>query len=276
MITTLPSAPCSETVDAMAIASGDIQHLRNHITAAPIANYALDLINHNAGGLDELRQHVLSDLSGFVKLAKAIKTEFTNSSQIRMLMEAHLRSVYNSYLEHEILYDLPRLRLIPTSSILSSGISYNYRPHRDTWYGGRQEQINHWMAVSNVTPHSTFFIAPSLFSTVVPNSSSAFDLDKWIREYSQKAELSVQQELRPHPTPFSELSNSLKIPVILQPMSEVIFCGHHVHGSLENKTQHIRVSIDYRVFIPSLASSFPPNIDSSATGDYTKTLVRLQ
>jgi len=47
-----------------------------------------------------------------------------------------------------------------------------------------------------------------------------------------------------------------------------------VHGSSENVSTKVRVSIDYRVSIPSLPLSPPKNIDSLATGNYLDFMTR--
>ena len=127
--------------------------------------------------------------------------------------------------DHQFLYDVPRLRIVPNSNFLSSGISYNYKPHRDTWYGASQDQLNHWMAVSNVTKQSTFYLAPSYFEKPIENNSEIFDLDEWDSKHRKLASKNVGSEERPHPIPLVELAPEDKYEVVIPKGSEIAFSG---------------------------------------------------
>ena len=35
----------------------------------------------------------------------------------------------------DYLFDVPRMRVVPNYDYLHAGVSYAYKPHRDTWYG---------------------------------------------------------------------------------------------------------------------------------------------
>ena len=117
-----------------------------------------------------------SHISSFVQKASDTKTEFTSRSDfkscLREFVGLELRMNPDSFL-----YDKPRLRIIPTSSKLNSGVSYNYKLHRDTWYGAGIDQINIWFPILNVSKERTFGIAPSLFDQYIPNTSQSFDLE---------------------------------------------------------------------------------------------------
>ena len=207
-------------------------------------------------------------LNDFIRRAQATKATFTNHEYTKHLLEEILLVRYSNYLDHTLYYDVPRLRIIPNSKLLNSGISYNYLPHRDTWYGGRQDQINHWLSVRNVSDRATFFIAPSYFGKKVENSSGNFDLDTWDKVSRPAAITSVRAEMRPHPKPVTDIPEDLRVGFDLETGHEVCFSGHHLHGSNENISDDVRVSIDYRVSIPSLGLNPPPNIDNKASGEY--------
>lgn len=207
-------------------------------------------------------------LNDFIRRAQATKTTFTNHDYTKQLLEEILLKRYSNYLDHTLYYDVPRLRIIPNSKLLNSGISYNYLPHRDTWYGGEQDQINHWLSVKNVSDQATFFISPSYFGKKVENTSENFDLDTWDKVFRPVATTSVRTEMRPHPRPLTIIPEDSKVGFDLKTGHEVCFSGHHLHGSNENKSDDVRVSIDYRISIPSLGLSPPANIDNKATGRY--------
>ena len=207
-------------------------------------------------------------LNNFIRRAQATKTTFTNHDYTKQLLEEILLTRYSNYLDHTLYYDVPRLRIIPNSKLLNSGISYNYLPHRDTWYGGEQDQINHWLSVRNVSDRATFFISPSYFGKKVENTSENFDLDTWDKVFRPAAATSVRTEMRPHPKPLTDIPEDSKVGFDLETGHEVCFSGHHLHGSNENKSDDVRVSVDYRISIPSLGLNPPANIDNKANGRY--------
>lgn len=207
-------------------------------------------------------------LNDFIRRTQVVKTTFTNHDYTKQLLEEILFARYSSYLDHTLYYDVPRMRIIPNSKLLNSGISYNYSPHRDTWYGGRQDQINHWLSVRNVSDRATFFISPSYFGKKVENTSENFDLDTWDKAFRPVAAASVRTEMRPHPKPLTDIPEDSKVGFDLKTGYEVCFSGHHLHGSKENKSDDVRVSIDYRISIPSLGLNPPANIDNKARGRY--------
>ena len=214
-----------------------------------------------------------SSIRDFAESARLVKSEFTNSEEVRHLLEKIIFERYKDHSDCRISFDLPRLRIIPNSSILSSGISYNYKPHRDTWYGAQQDQINHWLAVENVTKDSTFFVAPAYFSNPIKNTSGDFNLDEWDSKHRYSASSNIKAENRPHPVPLDRLDQHLLLPAAIPRSHEICFSGHHLHGSLPNKTTKTRMSIDYRVIVPDQDHLYPPNLDSNAHGDYSKYLI---
>ena len=209
----------------------------------------------------------------FVRKASIAKTNFTNDSLTKQLLEDLISLRYKDYHGEPIYYDVPRLRLIPSSDYLKSGISYNYKPHRDTWYGGSQGQINHWISAFNVSKEATFFIAPSYFRKPILNSSCDFDLDVWDQKYRNLASKNINTESRPHPVPLEDVDQATFLGIDIPSGSEICFSGHHLHGSLRNTTQLVRVSIDYRIEV-GLGMPSPHNIDSLAKGDYRKYMFR--
>ena len=214
-----------------------------------------------------------ANLRDFAESARRVKSEFTNSIEVKHLLEKLIFERYKDFSDYRISFDLPRLRIIPNSSILSSGISYNYKPHRDTWYGARQDQINHWIAVKDVTKDSTFFVAPAYFTNPIKNTSCDFNLDEWDSKHRYSASSNIKAENRPHPLPLDPLDHHLLLPAAIPRSHEICFSGHHLHGSLPNTTTKTRMSIDYRVIVSGQDHFCPPNLDSNARGDYSKYLI---
>jgi hypothetical protein len=213
-----------------------------------------------------------SDIASFVKKSTECKSLFTNSSKTKVFMKNLIISRYGDSLASELLFDLPRLRIIPESEVLSAGISYNYQPHRDSWYGAGQDQINHWMAVSNVKKESTFFVSPSYFEQPVINQSDKFDLKDWERNYRDLAAQNITKEERPHPLPLIDIPDQERLSIVIPPAWELAFSGTHLHGSSKSTNKKVRFSIDYRIYQKVNKYNIPENIDNNATGDFREDL----
>jgi len=255
-------------VAPQAIFNGEITTLSQVQETLDLLDYVNQLVKENFGcDISEVKLDSVGQVPEFVKRASATKTAFTDGASTRPLIKKLITARYSPELLPGMLIDPPRLRIIPNSQILNSGISYNYKTHRDTWYGGVQEQINHWMAVANVTANSTMYIAPKYYDTIVDNNSEIFDLDTWDQKYRKQAVNNIKNEARPHPGALIVLPEEEKLPVVLPNGGEIAFSGHHLHGSATNTTSLVRFSLDYRVVLAVGDWQYPNNIDNRATGD---------
>lgn len=261
-------------VSLSSIYRGDLLLFDSESSTQSLRDWCLNCFQESFGASFDITLPVELRKDEFISKATQAKKIFTNDATTKRLLEELVFVRYNKYSDCRLFYDVPRVRIIPNSSYLSSGISYNYKPHRDTWYGGSQRQVNHWISVHNVTKDSTFFIAPSYFGARLENTSDTFDLDKWDQVYRPLTSSNSSKEDRPHPLPVSEIKNSEKIGMVLQEGKEICFSGHHLHGSLENTTPKLRISIDYRVEVFSEDHKPPQNIDSKATGNYLKYMIQ--
>ena len=181
-------------VDTNAILKGNLQLFGPATSSLELTNHALKYVSEAFPNGWQLQKGSDAELAQFIAKAQIAKSSFTNCETTKRILEKLIRVRYENIQAMDIFYDVPRLRIIPNSSLLNSGISYNYRPHRDTWYGGGQEQINHWISVNNVTEDSTFYISPSYFSTKIANNSEKFDLDVWDSTHRKDATNSVRAE----------------------------------------------------------------------------------
>jgi len=265
----------SETVDVQDILNGSISYLTSCIESEHLLNHAKQIVENNFGKNIGDISHKDYQLKDFVEFSTKSKTAFTDGEETQDLMKQLILSRYTDELYPYAIYDKPRIRIIPNSNYLSSGISYNYKPHRDTWYGGTPEQVNHWMPLSNVTRNSTFYLAPDFFNAKLKNNSEVFDLDTWDHKFRKQASSNVKQEDRPHPVPSEEVTENNRYFIVIPIGTEVVFSGHHLHGSGINTTDRVRFSIDYRVVIQKPGYTYPENIDNKATGDLKNYMLKV-
>ena len=268
-----PIISSAHSISLPEIYRGDILFLTTLTENIELADYALSIFQRKFK-FDPIENPLPKNLSKrkFVENAEGVKKEFTNSDFSHQLVRKIIERRYSDYLESKIFFDRPRVRIIPNSKYISSGVSYNYKPHRDTWYGAVQSQVNHWMPVCNVSALSALFLFPSYFSKPVKNHSYRFDLAEWDKVHRPAAAKNIRGENRPHPDPVDILDEHSRLKVVPVPGSDIAFSGQHLHGSAPNSSDFIRVSIDFRVVVNHHEHQPPSNIDSQATGDYISTL----
>jgi hypothetical protein len=74
--------------------------------------------------------------------------------------------------------------------------------------------------------------------------------------------------------PESEIPNQAKNAFALDKGQEICFSGHHLHGSLDNITEKVRVSIDFRIEVATGKCHPPSNIDNESSGNYLKYMIK--
>src|SRR6266850_6691993 len=96
-------------------------------------------------------------------------------------------------------FDVPRLRTSTHGGYLSSGISYAFHPHRDTWYSAPFCQINWWLPVYEITRENCMAFHPRYFSRTVRNTSSTYNYQEWNRTSRFNAAQQIGADTRPQP-----------------------------------------------------------------------------
>jgi hypothetical protein len=272
----MPSIIQADSVIMPNIYQGSLLFLPPSHLSQELCNFAENMIEEVfESKISEIKTDGSTNIQSFIGKAKKCKSTFTNDNQTIKLLKALILDRYKLYENENLIFDVPRLRIVPNSSFLSSGISYNYKPHRDTWYGAGQDQINHWMTLANATENSTFYIAPSYFGREINNNSEIFDLDEWDLKYRKLAESNILTEDRPHPVPLADLNMSDRYNIVIPRGSEVVFSGQHLHGSGQNTNSLVRFSIDYRVCLKETKHLLPLNVDCRAVGDYKKYMLSV-
>src|SRR5690606_24166935 len=124
-------------------------------------------------GPDPEKAQFSLDIDSFIRIVGPLKSRFTNDLTTKKLVKNILEDfgcdLDNTY------FDVPRLRVVPHGDYLSSGVSYAYKAHRDTWYSSPACQVNWWMPVFDVTSSRAMSFFPEYWSRPLKNSSGGFD-----------------------------------------------------------------------------------------------------
>ena len=211
----------------------------------------------------------------FVKIITPLKKEFTNGLDTKKLLRQLLLTL--GFDKERTYFDVPRLRVAPADHYLSAGVSYAYKPHRDTWYAAPDAQINFWMPVFEISPEAAMAIYPQYWNKPIENSSANFDYDQWCLTERPKAETLLKEDNRQHPLPLEKISNDQETRIAGNQGDLLIFSAAHLHGSATNQSGKTRFSIDFRVIdMEDLEKGLgAPNVDNQAKGSILKDYVSL-
>jgi hypothetical protein len=231
-----------------------------------LADHAKALISEAFDGLDPERAQFELSIEDFVSRVTPLKSEFTNGQRSRELCQQFALDLGGD--PDRTYFDIPRLRVIPAADYLTAGVSYNYKAHRDMWYGHPQQLINYWAPVYPVVGENVMSMFTDYFAKPVKNASRAYDYDEWVSKHRFAAATQTTKDVRPHPLPLEEIDSSGEIRIAGNSGDVMIFSSQHLHASAPNSSGVTRFSYDLRTInLDDVQfNRGPGNVDSGATG----------
>ena len=232
-----------------------------------MAEWARELIDDALRGIPDIRNaHRQLKVEEFVARVSPLKSRFINDPKTPLMCQEFMMSLG---CDPERTYvDTPRLRVIPPSDYLAAGVSYNYAPHRDTWYAHSQQVINYWVPLFDTSESTVMTMFIEYFKKGVANTSASWDYDEWIRNSRHAAAKNIKSEERPHPVPTQNVLDSTSVRLVLNACDTMMFSTCHLHASTPNQTDAIRFSYDLRSFnLDDVRNDRgPANVDCGAVG----------
>jgi hypothetical protein len=234
--------------------------------ADALAQHAQDLIAKNFGDLDPERAQFQMDVDEFITRVEPLKSEFTNGQRTKELCQAFATELGVD--PERTYFDIPRLRVIPAEDYLTAGVSYNYKAHRDMWYGHPQQLVNYWVPVFPVVGDNVMSMFTDYFAKPVKNGSNDYDYDEWVAKHRHSAAENTKTDARPHPLPLEEIDSRGEIRIAGGSGDIMMFSSNHLHASAPNLSGVTRFSYDLRTInIDDVRNDKgPKNVDSGATG----------
>lgn len=231
-----------------------------------LVDHAKDLISEAFAGLDPERAQFEIGVEEFVRRVGPLKAEFTNGERTKELCRQFALDLDMD--PERTYFDIPRLRVIPADEFLTAGVSYNYKAHRDMWYGHPQQLVNYWTPVFPVVGGNVMSMYTDFFDKPVKNGSNAYDYDEWVSNHRFAANEKIAKDDRPHPLPLEDFESRGEIRVAGGAGDVFIFSSNHLHASAPNTSGVTRFSYDLRTInIDDVrAGRGPRNVDSGATG----------
>ena len=240
----------------------------------PIVEWARSLI-HEAFTEDVRRAHTKLAIEEFVKRAGPLKSKFTNDATTKRLCQELITAMG---CDPEMTYfDPPRLRVAPPGGYLTTGVSYSYKPHRDTWYAHPTQLINYWVPVYDSEATTVMSMYVDFFQKPVENGSGNWDYDQWVKNSRFAAAQNIGIEARLHPVPLQDLGNTVDLRFVQNAGDLMLFSTCQLHATARNESELIRFSYDLRTLhVEDLQQARgPKNIDGKATGSTLKDFLRV-
>ena len=258
------------------IFDGAIFHYLSLGAGKELLDWSRELIADAFAGVpDVLRAHEELEVEDFVGRAGRLKSKFTNHQRTKELCQKFIREMGCD--PDETYFDLPRLRVIPPKDYLSAGVSYNYAPHRDTWYAHPPQLINYWAAIYDTDETTVMSMFVDYFHRAVENTSGSWDYDDWVKNARLAAVRNIKREDRDHPLPLEEVRSTSHLRFIQKAGDVMMFSTCQLHASTPNESGRIRYSYDLRtIHAQDLAlGRGPKNLDGNATGSTLKDFLRV-
>jgi ectoine hydroxylase-related dioxygenase (phytanoyl-CoA dioxygenase family) len=172
---------------------------------------------------------------------------------------------------------VPRLRTSTSNDYLTSGISYAFHPHRDTWYSAPFSQINWWIPIYPVVADNVMAFHPQYWGAAVKNGSRRYDYYEWNRTSRQSAAQHIKTDTRDQPKPEEPVTLDPQVRLVPEPGGLMLFSGNQLHSTVPNTSGRTRFSIDFRTVNVEdvVARREAPNFDSDCSGTTLRDFLRV-
>jgi hypothetical protein len=138
-------------------------------------------------------------------------------------------------------FDVPRLRTSTDAGYLTSGISYAFHPHRDTWYSAPFCQINWWLPVFEIQPENVMAFHPRYWAQPVKNGSRDYNYQEWNRTSRQIAAQQIGVDTRKQPRAEESMELDPQIRIVCPVGGMLLFSAAQMHSTVPNTSTYLRV-----------------------------------
>jgi hypothetical protein len=232
------------------------------------------MVEEAFAGLDprEAQHHL--PVEEYAAILATLKPKFIHHPQSKKFIQGILSEVGCDL--NKTYFDVPRLRTSTSDAYLTSGISYAFHPHRDTWYSASLCQLNWWFPIYDVVPENIMAFHPRYWSEPVKNGSSNYNYFQWNKESRQNAAQHIKSDTRIQPRPEEPMELDPQIRVVCQPGGLLIFSAAQMHSTVPNISGRTRFSIDFRTVHRDdvVNNNGAYNVDSTCTGTSLRDFLR--
>ena len=234
--------------------------------ALSICAFARELTEAAFAPLDPKTAQKELSVERFAALLAVLKPQFIHHPRSKELVAQLLRELGCE--PTQTYFDVPRLRTSTSDGYLSTGISYAFHPHRDTWYSAPQCQINWWLPVYDVEAENVMAFHPAYWDRGALNGSRDYNYAEWNSTSRLTAAQHIGKDTRKQPKAEEPLDVDHDVRVVPPVGGVMVFSAAQMHSTVPNTSGVTRFSIDFRtVHILDVRSRCgAPNVDSECTG----------
>jgi hypothetical protein len=196
-----------------------------------------------AGLVDRLVRDVLGE-------PERANAEAVDELRARFGAEPALRRLFRAALEHVGVdpagsyWDSIYLRVVPPVARRDTERQIGRIGfHRDTWSSNVLQQTNWWTTIRPLSAERTIAFYPGYWSRPIANTSVDWDLEE-IRARRRSGERDEDIPIVPEPSEPVDTSSELR--VVIEPGDLLCFSGAHLHASVPNVSEEMRVSVELR------------------------------
>lgn len=221
---------------------------------------------------NELRQklNAMPD-AALADLTVGLKEKVLQDSSIQAHMHTLVRSSGSGLFSGEVLLaDSVRLRVIPGGREAAFYKASAFAAHRDSWYANSRAQINWWIPLHDVDDSQSVLFYPSFFDRPIANDSEQFDYATWRNEVGFGKSQLNRGGFYPRATQPIE-PDEPRFAICAEKGSIVLFSAAHLHQTVINKEESVRISLDFRTVDPLHESEGigAPDLDNRSRGSAT-------
>jgi hypothetical protein len=241
-----------------------------------LVEHARSLIAEAFGTMDPQTAQYDMPVEDFAALLAELKPKFIHHPESKELIRALLAS-FGCDIE-QTYFDVPRMRTSTSNDYLTSGISYAFHPHRDTWYSAPFSQLNWWMPIYPVLPENVMAFHPRYWGDPVRNGSRRYNYYDWTENSRPNAAQHITSDTREQPKPEEPVQLHPQVRVVPEVGGVMLFSGNQLHSTVPNTSGRTRFSIDFRtVNLDDVRSRREaPNFDSECSGTTLRDFLRAK
>lgn len=241
-----------------------------------LVEHARNLIGEAFGSTDPRTAQHGMPVVDFAAVPAELKPKFIHHPESKLRIR-ELLSSFGCDLDRTY-FDVPRMRTSISNDYLTSGISYAFHPHRDTWYSAPFSQLNWWIPIYPVVPENVMAFHPQYWSNPVRNGSQRYNYYEWNRRNRFTAAEHITTDTRDQPKPEEPVQLEPQVRVVPEVGGVMLFSGNQLHSTVPNTLGRTRFSIDFRTVNMGdvLAGRAAPNVDSDCAGTSLRDFLRAR
>ena len=240
-----------------------------------LIQHARELIEEAFEGTDPTTAQFDLPVERFAEILADLKPRFIHHPKSKEYVKGVLTDLGAD--PEKTYFEVPKMRTSTSDDYLTSGISYAFHPHRDTWYSAPMQQLNWWLPIYDVVPENVMAFHTRYFDEAVKNGSADFNYYEWNAKFRGETAKHVKKDTRKQPKPEQEIELDPQVRVVTAPGDVLVFSSAQLHSTVPNNSGRTRFSIDFRtVNLDDLeARRGAPNLDSECTGTTMREYLRV-